>query len=152
MSVKQTRHSSESEETVQTSPRRLIEAARAVYKNAYAPYSHYQVAAAALGDDGEIHIGVNVENAVFPLTMCAERTAIFRAVSSGAKRILAVAVVTENAGAPCGSCRQVMREFAQDSMPVYIAGVDGAYRTRTVAELLPDSFSAHDLTAKPRTP
>ena len=129
----------------QSSHRRRLEAARAVYPNAYAPYSNYRVAAAVLADDGEIHTGVNVENAVFPLTMCAERTAIFRAISSGAKRILAVAVLTENAGAPCGSCRQVMREFAEDAVPVYIASTDGVHKTRTVGQLLPDSFSAEDL-------
>lgn len=128
---------------------RLIEAAQSVYAHAHAPYSRYRVAAAVLADDGEIYTGVNVENAVFPLTMCAERTAIFSAISSGAKCILEIAVVTENAGSPCGSCRQVMREFARDDMQVHIAGVDGSYRTRSLAELLPDSFSAGDLICGP---
>jgi cytidine deaminase len=145
MSDNQAQHAPAPAEDAHSSPRLLIEAARAVYPNAYAPYSNYRVAAAVLADDGKIHTGVNVENAVFPLTMCAERTAIFSAISNGAQHILAIAVITENAGAPCGSCRQVMREFALDPVPVYIAGTDGTYRTRTVAELLPDSFSAEDL-------
>jgi cytidine deaminase len=134
------------------SPEHLIEAARTVHANAYAPYSHYRVGAAVLADDGEIHSGVNVENAVYPLTMCAERTAIFRAITAGAKRIIAIAVVTENAGAPCGSCRQVLREFGEDEVPVYIADLHGSYRTRTLAQLLPDSFSAADLPCEPETP
>jgi cytidine deaminase len=139
-------------EAVGSSPEQLVEAARTAYANAYAPYSHYRVGAAVLADDGEIHSGANVENAVYPLTMCAERTAIFRAITAGAKRIIAIAVVTENAGAPCGSCRQVMREFGQDDVPVYIADLRGSYRTRTLAQLLPDSFSAADLPCESETP
>lgn len=131
--------------TVQRLADRLVEAAHAAYANAYAPYSHYRVGAAVLADDGKIYTGVNVENAVYPLTMCAERNAIFNAVSAGARRIQSIAVVTENAGAPCGSCRQVMREFGADEMPVYIADTRGNVRTRTLGELLPDSFSAADL-------
>lgn len=131
------------------SPERLIEAARIAYQYAYVPYSHYPVGAAVLADDDTIYTGVNVENAVYPLTMCAERTAIFRAISSGARGIRAVAVVTRNAGTPCGSCRQVMREFGQDTMPVYIADEQGHYRVRTLADLLPDSFSADDLMVRP---
>ena len=127
------------------SPEELIAAARAVYANAYAPYSHYSVAAAVATDDGTIYTGTNVENATYPLTMCAERVAIFKAVAAGARKITAVAVVTSNAGSPCGSCRQVMREFADADMPVYIADLEGHCRTRTLGELLPDSFSADDI-------
>jgi len=126
-------------------PQALIEAARSVYDNAYAPYSHYRVAAAVLADDGTIYTGCNVENAVYPLTICAERAAIFKAISDGARKIVALAVVTANGGSPCGACRQVMREFGEDEMPIYIADVTGAYRTHTLGELLPESFSGDDL-------
>ena len=126
-------------------PQALIEAARSVYDNAYAPYSHYRVAAAVLADDGTIYAGCNVENAVYPLTICAERAAIFKAISDGARKIVALTVVTANGGSPCGACRQVMREFGEDEMPIYVADVTGAYRTHTLGELLPESFSGDDL-------
>jgi len=126
-------------------PQELIRAAKSVYDNAYAPYSHYRVAAAVLTDDGTVYTGCNVENAVYPLTICAERTAIFNAVSDGRRKIVALAVVTANSGSPCGSCRQVMREFGTDEMPIYVADVTGAYRTHTLGELLPESFSGDDL-------
>lgn len=127
--------------------RQLISAAREAYDRAYAPYSHYRVAAALLADDGRIYTGCNIENAVYPLAICAERVAIFKAVSAGAKSIIALAVVTENGGSPCGSCRQVMREFAEEQMTVFIADLEGAYRTFTLGDLLPLSFSAQDLPA-----
>jgi cytidine deaminase len=95
--------------------------------------------------DGHTHTGSNVENAVYPLTMCAERVAIFEAVSSGARRILAVAVVTQDGGSPCGSCRQVMREFADDDMPVFIADLEGNCRAQLLGALLPDSFTVDNL-------
>jgi cytidine deaminase len=126
-------------------PQDLIKAAQSVYDNAYAPYSHYRVAAAVLADDGTVHTGCNVENAVYPLTICAERAAIFKAVSDGSRKIVALAVVTANGGSPCGACRQVMREFGADEMPIYVADVTGAYRTHTLGELLPESFSSADL-------
>ena len=126
-------------------PQALIEAARSVYDNAYAPYSHYRVAAAVRAEDGTIYAGCNVENAVYPLTICAERAAIFKAISDGARKIVALTVVTANGGSPCGACRQVMREFGEDEMPIYVADVTGAYRTHTLGELLPESFSGDDL-------
>lgn len=129
--------------------RTLLAAAREAYDRAYAPYSTYRVGAAVLGDDGQIYTGANVENAVYPLTMCAERVAIFRAVSAGVRTIEAVAVVTANGGSPCGSCRQVMREFGGPQMPVHIADTVGGCRTRTLDDLLPDSFSATDLATSP---
>lgn len=123
----------------------LIRAAKGVYANAYAPYSNYRVAAAVLADNGEVYTGCNVENAVYPLTICAERVAIFKAIAAGARAIEAIAVVTANGGSPCGSCRQVMREFADDTMPIYVADTTGAHRTYTMRELLPAGFSAADL-------
>jgi cytidine deaminase len=134
-------------ETSRGSPERaeLIQAAKVAYENAYAPYSNYRVGAAVLADDGQVYAGCNVENAVYPLTMCAERVAIFKAISAGAKSIRAVAVVTANGGSPCGSCRQVMREFAPDTMPVYVADLEGRYATYHMADLLPVGFSSKDL-------
>lgn len=123
----------------------LIETARQVRKWAYAPYSHYTVGAALLTASGKIYDGVNVENAVFPLTICAERTAVFKAVSEGEKEFLAMAIVTDNAGAPCGSCRQVLAEFGLDTL-VIIADKDGIVRwEKTVGDLLPETFTPVDL-------
>ncbi len=123
----------------------LVAQAIAAVQRAYAPYSGYPVGAAVLADDGHVYTGCNVENAVYPLTICAERVAITKAISEGAQHILAVAVATANGGTPCGSCRQVMREFGAPAMPVFIARTDGSYRQRTLEELLPESFSAADL-------
>ena len=133
------------EHNIVIDPERLVSAAREAFNNAYAPYSGYSVGAAVLAEDGQIYTGVNIENAVYPLTLCAERVAIFSAIAAGNRRILGLAVVTSNGGSPCGACRQVMREFGPQSMPVFIADAQGNYRTRTLSELLPDSFSADDL-------
>jgi len=123
----------------------LIQRAIDAYQWAYAPYSKYSVGAAVLSDSGKIYDGVNVENAVYPLTMCAERVAIFKAVSQGEKRFQAVAVATRNAGTPCGSCRQVMVEFGKDIV-VFVVDLEGNLVNQyTVADLLPDSFGEDDL-------
>lgn len=112
---------------------------------AYAPYSHYCVGSALLGKSGTIYQGANVENAVFPLTNCAERSAVFTAVTRGEKEFEAIAVVTENAGTPCGSCRQVLAEFGLDIL-VIIANTEGKVTCEmTVAELLPGAFTPDDL-------
>lgn len=124
----------------------LIAAAHTAYARAYAPYSHYQVGAAVLSEDDQIFTGCNVENAVYPLTICAERVAITKAISEGARHILAVAVVTRNSGTPCGSCRQVILEFASDkNIPIYIANTEKHTHTFTLEQLLPHSFSPNDL-------
>ncbi len=122
----------------------LVEAARQARTKAYAPYSRYRVGAAVLTADGRVFTGCNVENAVYPLGLCAERVAIFKAVSEGYRDFAAIAVVTSNGGSPCGSCRQVMNEFAPE-MTVLIADESGDVRRTTVTELLPDSFGANDL-------
>jgi cytidine deaminase len=122
----------------------LIRRASAAREDAYAPYSRYQVGAALLSDSGEIYAGCNVENAVYPLSMCAERTAVFKAVCAGERDFEAIAVVTENGGAPCGACRQVLREFGEETV-VLIADAEGNWRETTVGHLLPDSFSVADL-------
>ncbi|NLF01060.1 MAG: cytidine deaminase [Anaerolineales bacterium] len=111
---------------------------------AYASYSGYPVGAAVLTDSGRIYTGCNIENAAYPLAICAERVAVFQAVAQGERSFIALAVATANGGSPCGSCRQVLREFGADTI-VLIADASGAYRETTVADLLPDSFSATDL-------
>jgi cytidine deaminase len=122
----------------------LIAKAIEARERAYAPYSNYRVGAALLGRSGRIYTGCNVENAVYPLATCAERAAVVKAVSEGEREFVALAVATENAGSPCGSCRQMLREFGKDIV-VLIADAEGAYRETTVADLLPDSFSVEDL-------
>lgn len=123
----------------------LIQAAIHVRRWAYAPYSHYAVGAAVLTSSGKIYDGVNVESAAYPSGICAERVAIFKAISEGEREFEALAVVTDNGGTPCGSCRQVMAEFGLD-MLVLIANPQGeVLREMTVAELLPGAFTPRDL-------
>lgn len=125
--------------------KKLIEQAVEAWHKAYAPYSGYSVGAALLTESGEIYEGINIENAVYPLTICAERVAVFKAVSEGKKKFEAIAVVTKNGGTPCGSCRQVLAEFGLETL-VLIADTSGELKnTYTVAELLPQSFSNADL-------
>lgn len=124
----------------------LVETARDVMTRAYAPYSKFKVGAALLGADGRIFSGCNVENAAYSLTNCAERTAIFKAVSEGCKDFLAVAVIadTEEYCSPCGACRQVIAEFGSD-IKVIQADNRGKYIIKSINELLPGSFSAESL-------
>jgi cytidine deaminase len=117
----------------------LLEAACQIRELAYARYSHYKVGAAALTEDGRIFRGVNVENAAYPLTMCAERAAVFSAITAGAQRILAIAICSQNACSPCGACRQVLTEFAGD-IPVWLTDTAGNARETTLYSLLPDHF------------
>lgn len=125
--------------------KKLIEQAVEAWHKAYAPYSGYSVGAALLTESGEIYEGINIENAVYPLTICAERVAVFKAVSEGKKKFEAIAVVTKNGGTPCGSCRQVLAEFGLETL-VLIADTSGELKnTYTVAELLPQSFGNADL-------
>jgi cytidine deaminase len=125
---------------------RLEAAAREVIENSYAPYSHFRVAAAVLTDRFEIVTGVNVENASYGLTNCAERSAIFAAVSAGAKKILAVVVFTPTPKptSPCGACRQVLSEFGLD-FPVRSICLSTNRLESTVRELLPSAMGAADL-------
>ncbi len=128
-----------------TDRQRLIAAARQAQRRAYAPYSHYPVGAAVLTASGKIYTGANVENAVYPLGMCAERVALFKAVSEGEREFLAVAVVTRNGGTPCGSCRQALREFGTQ-WTVIVADDQGQVRLETTLEaLLPQAFGPEDL-------
>jgi cytidine deaminase len=123
----------------------LIEAAKAVRDNAYAPYSDYAVGAALLTVDGEIHTGCNVENASLGISLCAERNAVAAAVASGACKFRAIAVVTRSTppAAPCGACRQVLAEFGD--FPVILANSAGDRHQTTVSRLLPRPFQGVDL-------
>lgn len=123
---------------------KLLQHAYQVRENAYAPYSGYSVGAALLGASGRIYTGCNVENAVYPETICAERAAVVKAVSEGERDFLAIAVVTRDGGSPCGACRQVLSEFSSN-MVVLIADLEGNLRETTVGELLPDHFGPDNL-------
>lgn len=117
----------------------LVKAASVVRSEAYAPYSNYPVGAALLTDDGQIFTGVNVENAAYGLSMCAERSAVFSAVSAGVQKIVGIAVCTENGGSPCGACRQVLSEFGSD-MEVWLVDAQGNEIHTNLLILLPSQF------------
>lgn len=120
----------------------LEEAARRIRGHAYAPYSGYHVGAALLADDGRTFVGVNVESASYPLTTCAERGAVMAAMAAGARRFTAIAVATASSppAAPCGGCRQVLREFGPDLLVVAVNDA-GERRSWVLRELLPDAFA-----------
>ena len=123
----------------------LVEKAISAREKAYAPYSKFSVGAAVLGTDGKIYTGCNIENVSYGMTMCAERTALFKMVSEGCTEFAAIAIVAgENAtdGAPCGACRQVMGEFANgpEQTEVILASLNGDYITETVASIMPYPF------------
>lgn len=128
--------------------KQLIEIAQQARRWAYVPYSNYPVGAALITASGKIYDGVNIENAAYPDGICAERVAIFKAVSEGERQIVAIAVVTKNGGTPCGSCRQVMAEFGLETI-VYIADEKGhLIQETTVDGLLPGAFTPASLTRK----
>ncbi|MFZ5819416.1 MAG: cytidine deaminase [Chloroflexota bacterium] len=123
----------------------LIALAKEARQYAYAPYSRYPVGAALKTKSGRIFTGVNVENAAYPQTMCAERTAVFKAVSEGEREYQAIAVVTENGGSPCGGCRQVLAEFGLDIVVLIADGEGNLVQETTVDELLPGAFTPEKL-------
>lgn len=122
----------------------LVRRAIAARRLAYVPYSKFPVGAALLTRSGKIYSGCNVENASYGLTVCAERVAIWKAISEGETEFVALAVATNIGGSPCGACRQVMAEFAPD-MPVLIADLSGQATATSVAELLPLAFTPQHL-------
>ena len=125
----------------------LIQRAKEAMTHAYSPYSGYKVGAALLCNDGTVYEGCNIENASFTPTICAERTAFFKALYDGHRDFAAIAICGGKDGVitgpfpPCGVCRQVMREFCDDDFTVILIGAD-SYETRTLGQLLPDSFRA----------
>ena len=121
----------------------LVASARAAAQQAYAPYSHYLVGAALLTRRGEIISGCNIENISYGLSMCAERVALFKAISEGHRDFAALALAggTEQAALPCGACRQVLAEFCESEMPIFFARLTGGrIRRNTVGGLLPIAF------------
>ena len=123
----------------------LIDLANEARQRAYAPYSNYSVGAALRTKSGVIFTGVNVENAAYPTTMCAERTAVFTAVTAGEREFEVIAVATENGGSPCGSCRQVLAEFGLDTVVLLANGSGKLTQETTVKELLPGAFTPEHL-------
>lgn len=126
----------------------LIELANMARQRAYAPYSNYPVGAALRTRSGRLYTGVNVENAAYPQTMCAERVAIFKAVSEGEKEFEVITIVTDNGGSPCGGCRQVMAEFGLETIVILADGTGKLVKETTVKELLPDAFTPNRLSKR----
>ena len=122
----------------------LVALAHKARKNAYAPYSHYDVGAALLTASGQVFTGCNVENAVYPMCLCAERTAVVEAVSEGQREFAVIAIATRNGGSPCGACRQVLREFAPH-IRILLTDDAGTVRQYGLDQLLPDSFGPESL-------
>jgi cytidine deaminase len=123
----------------------LIDLAIEARRRAYAPYSNYAVGAALRTTSGRIFTGCNVENAAYPTGMCAERVAVFKAVSEGEREFEVIAVATSNGGSPCGSCRQVLAEFGLDTLVLIADGRGRLVQETTVAGLLPGAFTPDDL-------
>jgi cytidine deaminase len=125
----------------------LIEEAKKARERAYVPYSKFQVGAALLAEDGTVFHGCNIENAAYPMCVCAERTALFKAYSEGVKKFVRLAVVADvkRPVPPCGACRQVISELCPPKMKVDLTNMNGEIQTVTVEELLPGAFSAEDL-------
>jgi cytidine deaminase len=126
----------------------LIDLANETRRRAYVPYSNYPVGAALRTKTGRLFTGVNVENAAYPKTICAERVAVFKAVSEGEREFEVIAVVTDNGGSPCGSCRQVLAEFGLDTIVLIADGRGSLIKQTTVKELLPEAFTPESLSRK----
>ena len=125
--------------------RALVDLANEARRRAYTPYSNFPVGAALRTRSGRIFTGCNIENAAYPASMCAERIAIFKAISEGEKEFEVIAVVTPSGGTPCGSCRQVMAEFGLDTVVLVANGGGNLVQETTVAGLLPGAFTPKDL-------
>ena len=123
----------------------LVDLANKARERAYVPYSNYRVGSTLRTKTGKVYSGVNVENAAYPQTMCAERIAIFKAVSEGEKEFEVITVVTDNGGSPCGGCRQVMAEFGLDTVVLLADGDGRIVKETTVKELLPEAFTPEHL-------
>jgi len=132
---------------VQLSDQDLVAAARNARQRAYAPYSKFPVGAALRTQSGRVFTGCNVENAAYPLTTCAERTAVSKAVSEGEREFEAIAVVTATGASPCGACRQILREFGgpDGTLRVIVSDIAGNMRVFTIAQLLPEGFTPDQL-------
>ena len=125
----------------------LSKLANEMLEKAYVPYSKFPVGAALVTKEGKIYTGCNIENASYPLTNCAERTAVFKAVSEGDKEFQTIVVTADTEGpvSPCGACRQVLVEFCDPEMPVILTNKKGDIKETTVSELLPGAFREKDM-------
>lgn len=123
----------------------LIQIAQEIRNNAYAPYSDYKVGSALLTKSGKIYTGVNIENAAYPLSVCAERTAMFKAISEGERDFDMIVIATKNGGSPCGACRQVMIEFAPEMIVISTDDLGNISMRATVNEILPGAFNSKKL-------
>jgi len=127
----------------------LVELALKARELSYSPYSHFAVGAALLCNDGTVFYGANIENASYPLSMCAERNALYNAYMNGKSKedFCAIAIIaeTEDPTSPCGACRQVLSELFPENAPIYLANLDGDIRETTIKELLPFAFTGEDL-------
>jgi cytidine deaminase len=132
---------------VASSDQDLVAAAQNARQRAYAPYSNFPVGAALRTQSGRVFTGCNVENAAYPLTTCAERTAVSKAVSEGEREFEAIAVVTATGASPCGACRQILREFGgpDGTLRVIVSDIAGNMRVFTIAQLLPEGFTPDQL-------
>ena len=120
-------------------PEELIKQALIAQNRAASPYSRYQVGTAILTEDNTVILGCNVESKAYPTTLCAERVAIFSAIAQGHRKFSSMALVTEDGAFPCGSCRQIIHEYA-GNIPIYISNGSNEYITKTISELLPYPF------------
>jgi cytidine deaminase len=123
----------------------LVQAAIEARKGSYSPYSKYAVGAALLTKSGQVFLGANVENAVYPVSLCAERVAVFKAVTEGQRQFKAIAVATRDGGTPCGACRQVLAEFGLDILVIIADEKGKIFHELTVDQLLPVSFGPQNL-------
>ena len=123
----------------------LIQTSLKARENAYTPYSHYKVGAALKTKSGKIYTGCNIENASYGLTICAERTAMFKAVSEGDRDFETIVIATRDGGSPCGACRQVMAEFSLEMQVILVNQEGGIIGEFSVAELLPEAFTPRNL-------
>jgi cytidine deaminase len=125
----------------------LLQDAIEARKFAYVPYSNFKVGAAIVTEDGTVYKGCNIENASYGLTNCAERTAIFKAISEGKKKFTAIAIVADTEGpvSPCGACRQVIAEFFDKDAKIYLSNLKGDIKETTVHKLLPGAFKSEDM-------
>lgn len=126
----------------------IVKAAQQAMERAYAPYSNFAVGAAVRGESGRLYSGCNIENAALPQGWCAEASAISAMIMAGERKIVEIAVASagETPCTPCGGCRQKLREFAADDLPIYVCGPDGVRMTTTLGDLLPHSFGPENLT------
>ena len=131
------------------SDNQLVDAAIAAMAKAYAPYSNFPVGVALRDNTGAVHVGVNIENAAYPVGNCAEASAIAAMVIAGGTQIISIAVAGGDGHmlcTPCGACRQRIREFGDQHTPILVAGPDGLKASFTLGELLPESFGPENLT------